>query len=104
MNRADSAKTAAGLHFVVVAVDGSVASAVLGPLELLQVCSAVRANLGPEHQAKITAEILSPEGASFVSSNGRRLPADGPLKSLPPQSVVFFPGFGAIPPQTVIEK
>ena len=96
MNRADPAKTAAGLHLVVVAVDGSVASAVFGPLEILQACSAIRSNLGPEHQAKITAEILSPEGSSFASSNGHRLPTDGPLRALPPQSVVFFPGFGVV--------
>jgi transcriptional regulator GlxA family with amidase domain len=104
MNRADPAKAARALHFVVVAVDGSVASAVLGPLEILQACGTIRANLGPEHQAKITAEILSPEGASFVSSNGRKLPTDGPLRELPPPSVVFFPGFGVVSPQALVEK
>jgi transcriptional regulator GlxA family with amidase domain len=104
MNRAESAKTAGTLHFVVVAVDGSVASAVFGPLEILQACGAVRTQLGPEHQAKITAEILSPEGDRFVSSNGRQLPVDGPLRALPPQSVVFFPGFGVLSPQALPGK
>src|SRR5262245_26373835 len=104
MNRANSAKAIGGLHFVVVAVDGSVASAVFGPLEILQACSAIRASLGPAHQAKITAEMLSPEGGSFVSSNGHRLPTDGPLRALPPHSVVFFPGFGAVPPHALVEK
>ena len=104
MNRADPANTAGGLHFVVVAVDGSVASAVFGPLEILQACAAIRTHLGPEHQAKITAEILSPEGDSFVSSNGRRLPTDGPVRAVPPQSVVFFPGFGVVSPQTLVGK
>jgi transcriptional regulator GlxA family with amidase domain len=104
MNRADPAKTAGALHFVVVAVNGSVASAVFGPLEILQACSAVRTHLGPEHQAKITSEILSPEGDSFISSNGHRLPTNGLLTALAPQSVVFFPGFGMVPPQALIEK
>jgi len=104
MNRADPARTAGALHFVVVAVDGSVASAVFGPLEILQACGAIRTNLGPEHQATITSEILSPEGDTFVSSNGRRLPTDGPLRALPPQSVVFFPGFGVVPPQSLLGK
>jgi transcriptional regulator GlxA family with amidase domain len=103
-NRAVSARPARGLHFVVVAVNGSVASAVFGPLELLQACIAIRSDLGPEHQAKITWEILSPEGDTFLSSNGHRLPTDGPLKPLPRQSVVLFPGFGAITPAALVEK
>jgi transcriptional regulator GlxA family with amidase domain len=104
MNRADSAKPPGALHFAVVAVDGSVASAVFGPLEMLQACAAIQANLGPEHQATITSEVLSPEAGSFVSSNGRRLPTDGPLRALPPRSVIFFPGFGLVPPQALVGK
>lgn len=107
-NRADRARTGdvrtEGLHFVVVAVDGSIASAVFGPIEMLQACEPMRANLGPEHQSKITFEILSPEGASFLSSNGHRLPTDGALKDLPAGSVIFFPGFGVVPPPVLVEK
>jgi transcriptional regulator GlxA family with amidase domain len=101
---ADSAKPDRTLHFVVVAVDGSVASAVFAPVEILQACKAIQTSLGLEQQARITWEILSPEGDSFGSSNGHRLPTDGALKTLPAQSVVFFPGFGMVTPQVLIEK
>jgi transcriptional regulator GlxA family with amidase domain len=103
-NRADSAKPVGALHFVVVAVDGSVASAVFAPLEMLQACIAIQANVGFERQASITWEILSPEGMQFTSGNGHRLPTNGPLKLLPPHSVIFFPGFGVIPPPALPGK
>ena len=103
-NRADLAKPVGALHFVVVAVDGSVASAVFAPLEMLQACVAIQANLGFAQPASITWEILSPEGTSFISGNGHRLPTNGPLKPLPPHSVIFFPGFGVIPPPALPGK
>jgi transcriptional regulator GlxA family with amidase domain len=103
-NRADSDKPAGALHFVVIAVEGSVASAVFAPLEILQACVAIQANVGFEQQASITWEILSPEGTCFTSGSGRRLPTDGSLKPLPPHSVIFFPGFGVIPPHALPGK
>jgi transcriptional regulator GlxA family with amidase domain len=103
-NHADAAKPARPAHVVVVAVDGSVASAIYAPLEMIQACSVIQATLGSEHQAKVTAEVLSPEGGTFLSSNGRRMPTDGPLRDLPQGTVIFFPGFGVIRPDALVQK
>jgi transcriptional regulator GlxA family with amidase domain len=85
------------LHFAVIAVDGCITSAVFGPIELVEGCSRMQAGLPEIEPCAITAEILSPDGAPFLGSAGYRMPVDGPLKELPPGTVIFIPGFG-LPP------
>ena len=82
------------LHFAVVAVDGTLASMVFGPIELVQACSKLQAGLPELEPCAISTEILSPDGEPFLSSSGYRLAVDGRLRDLPPESVIFFPGFG----------
>jgi transcriptional regulator GlxA family with amidase domain len=82
------------LHFVVVAVDGCFASAVYGPLELVQGCQRLQAALPELPPCAITTEVLSPNGALFLSTSGYRHPVDGGLKDLPEGSVILVPGFG----------
>ena len=82
------------LHFAVIAVDGCITSAVFGPLELVEACSRLQANLLEVEPCAITAEILSPDGAPFLGSAGYRMPVDGGLKELPEGTVIFIPGFG----------
>lgn len=86
------------LHFVVIAVDGSVASAVFAPLEIFQACNIVQANMPHLDPVEISWEVLSPNGNSFLASSGYKLPVDGGLKDLPKDSIIFFPGFGLVSP------
>ena len=82
------------LHFVVVAVDGCLASMVLGPIELVQACKKLQTGLPELEPCEISTEILSPDGGPYLSSSGYRLPVDGALRNLPAGAVIFFPGFG----------
>lgn len=85
------------LHFVVVAVDGSIASAVYGPLELLLACKRMQDHLPELAPCDISWEVLSPGGKPFSASSGYTQPVDGALKDLPEHTVIFFPGFGLVP-------
>lgn len=83
------------LHFVVVAVDGCFASAVYGPIELVQACQRLQAGLPELAPCEISTEVLSPNGDSFLSSSGYRQPVDGGLREdLPDGTVILVPGFG----------
>jgi len=92
------------LHLVVLAVDGSIASAVYGPLEILSSCRMIQETMRHPEPAEITWEVRSPDGESFVASSGFRMPTDGGLEDLPDGSVVFFPGFGLLPPPVLLER
>jgi transcriptional regulator GlxA family with amidase domain len=82
------------LHFVVLAMDGSIASTVFGPIELVQACRSWQAGIPELDPCDVSTEIVSPDGATFLASTGYRLPVDGGLRDLPPETVVFIPGFG----------
>ena len=62
MNYAESANRQKKLHFVTVAVDGSVATTVYAPQEVLSSCSVILASLGNPEQIEISTEVLSPHG------------------------------------------
>jgi transcriptional regulator GlxA family with amidase domain len=89
------------LHFVVVAVERTLASAVVGPIELVQLCKQLQTTLPEIEPCEITAEILSPDGQPVVSTYGYRLAVDGPLRDLPTGSVILLPGFGLPRPDNV---
>lgn len=82
------------LHFVVVALDESIASAVYGPLEVVQACALIQLGLPELEPCEISTEILSPGGAPFLSSSGYRMPVDGALKDVPAHSAIYVSGFG----------
>jgi transcriptional regulator GlxA family with amidase domain len=96
MNCAEPASGNKQLHFIAVAVDGAISSAVYGPQEMLFSTTAIQASLGLPDPVTIRFEVLSPEGDSFTDSCGRQMPTDGGLKEVPGDAVIFFPGFGII--------
>jgi transcriptional regulator GlxA family with amidase domain len=104
MNCANQANNQQHLHFVVLAVDGSITSAVFAPQEILHSAIAIQGSLGMPDPVTITFEVLSPEGDSFMASCGRCMPTDGALKDVPEGSVIFFPGFGIIPHEDLSGK
>lgn len=104
MNCAEQANRGKQLNFFVVAVDGSITSTVYAPQEILNSCRAIQGNLGTPEQVQINFEVLSPEGDSFLSSCGRRMPTDGGLRDVPEGSVIFFPGFGIVAHEMLEEK
>ena len=71
-----------------MAVKGTLASAVVGPIELVQLCKQLQTTLPEIEPCEITAEILSPDGQPVVSTYGYRLAVDGPLRDLPTGSVI----------------
>jgi transcriptional regulator GlxA family with amidase domain len=82
------------LHCVAVAVDGTLATVVFGPTELVQACSKLQTGRPELEPCEVSCEILSPDGEPFLAASGYRLPVDGGLKDLPPGTVILLPGFG----------
>ena len=91
----------ARLHFAVVAVDGTLSSAVFGPIELVQACAKLQVRTPELEPCEITSEILSPDGQPFLSASGYRLPVDGGLRDLQAGTVIFLPGFGLPQPERI---
>lgn len=91
---AEQANMTRKMHCAVVAIDGTFASTVDVPVELLHACNRFAVNLQELPPCQVSCEILSPDGGTFRTSTGYRHPVDGSLKELPSGTVVFFPGLG----------